>query len=117
MGDRLVVGRVALDHVAGVRILLPQPLLPAARLVVYAAPSSRGLGHGPLKAETRVRIPLGPPTRIRWSFPRKISVRPPRGRKPLLHATSVLVEQVHDFLEIVRRQPCVDRRLLDIRMA
>ena len=25
------------------------------------APSSRGLGHGPLKAETRVRIPLGPP--------------------------------------------------------
>src|SRR4029079_10853375 len=26
-----------------------------------AAPSSRGLGHGPLKAETRVRIPLGPP--------------------------------------------------------
>src|ERR1700704_2434094 len=26
-----------------------------------AAPSSRGLGHGPLKAETRVRTPLGPP--------------------------------------------------------
>jgi hypothetical protein len=25
VGDRLVVGRVALDHVAGVRILLPQP--------------------------------------------------------------------------------------------
>src|SRR5689334_19672984 len=29
-----------------------------------AAPSSRGLGHGPLKAETRVRIPLGPPTPV-----------------------------------------------------
>jgi len=59
---------------------------------------------------------LGPPTWIRWSFPRKISVPLPRGRKPLLHATSVLVEQVHDFLEIERRQPCVDRRL-DVRMA
>ena len=27
----------------------------------HTAPSSSGLGRGPLKAETRVRVPLGPP--------------------------------------------------------
>src|SRR6266542_3290056 len=52
-----MVGRGALDPVVEVRVLLSQPLL----LSHPAAPSSRGLGHGPLKAETRVRIPLGPP--------------------------------------------------------
>ena len=26
-----------------------------------SVPSSRGLGRGPLKAKTRVRLPLGPP--------------------------------------------------------
>ena len=28
-----------------------------------SVPSSRGLGRGPLKAKTRVRLPLGPPTK------------------------------------------------------
>jgi hypothetical protein len=28
------------------------------------APSSRGLGHHPLKVETRVRIPLGLPVKV-----------------------------------------------------
>src|SRR5882724_5344494 len=51
-----MVGRRVLAPVMGVRALLPQPLT-----VDWAAPSSRGPGHGPLKAETRVRIPLGPP--------------------------------------------------------
>src|SRR5215831_5835456 len=38
------------------------PPLPAICFrLTDVAPSSRGLGHGPLKAETRVRIPLGPP--------------------------------------------------------
>src|SRR5579864_317378 len=40
---------------------------PGRRLVycsVGAAPSSRGLGRGPLKAETGIRIPLGPPLEI-----------------------------------------------------
>ena len=46
-----MVGRQALDLLTGVRILSPQPLVP----------SSRGLGRGPLKAVTRVRIPLGLP--------------------------------------------------------
>src|SRR5438477_8005377 len=55
LGDRLGVGRQVLALVAGVRILLPQPVQRCT------APSSRGPGHGPLKAETRVRIPLGPP--------------------------------------------------------
>ena len=52
-----MVGRGALDPVVEVQILLSQPRLSSH----LAAPSSRGLGHGPLKAETRVRIPLGPP--------------------------------------------------------
>src|SRR6185312_2930343 len=66
-----MVGRQVLALVMGVRALHPQPFLafPASwprsdRRVQHgsrAAPSSRGLGHGPLKAETRVRIPLGPP--------------------------------------------------------
>ncbi len=30
----------------------------------HLVPSSRGLGRGPLKAKTRVRIPLGPPIKI-----------------------------------------------------
>ena len=47
-----MVGRQALDLLTGVRILSPQP---------NTVPSSRGLGRGPLKAKTRVRIPLGPP--------------------------------------------------------
>src|SRR2546428_10998806 len=51
-----MVGRRVLAPVMGVRALLPQPLT-----VDWPAPSSRGPGHGPLKAETRVRIPLGPP--------------------------------------------------------
>src|SRR5438034_891670 len=50
-----MVGRRVLAPVMGVRALLPQPHQRRA------APSSRGPGHGPLKAETRVRIPLGPP--------------------------------------------------------
>jgi hypothetical protein len=47
LGDRLAVGRVALDHVAGVRILLSQPFFcqvvgsgSAGRSVVGSAPSS-----------------------------------------------------------------------------
>src|SRR5436305_7655721 len=51
-----MVGRRVLAPVMGVRALLPQP---SSR--VWPAPSSRGPGHGPLKAETRVQIPLGPP--------------------------------------------------------
>ena len=31
------------------------------RLTIFAVPSSRGLGHRPFKAATRVRISLGPP--------------------------------------------------------
>src|SRR2546425_1764921 len=55
-----MVGRRVLAPVMGVRALLPQPLT-----VDWPAPSSRGPGHGPLKAETRVRIPLGPPLESR----------------------------------------------------
>jgi hypothetical protein len=62
LGDRLGVGRQVLALVAGVRILLPQP-------THDTAPSSRGPGHGPLKAETRVRIPLGPPLECRALTP------------------------------------------------
>ncbi len=47
-----MAGRQTLDLLIGVRILSPQP---------FVVPSSRGLGRGPLKAKTRVRIPLGPP--------------------------------------------------------
>src|SRR5262245_28514399 len=44
------------------------PPLPANRFrLTDVAPSSRGLGHGPLKSETRVRIPLGPPENSPWS--------------------------------------------------
>src|SRR2546422_11683107 len=57
-----MVGRRVLAPVMGVRALLPQPLT-----VNWPAPSSRGPGHGPLKAETRVRIPLGPPPT--WLIP------------------------------------------------
>ncbi len=51
--------RQTLDLLIGVRILSPQIKL--NRMV----PSSRGLGRGPLKAKTRVRIPLGPPLKSR----------------------------------------------------
>ncbi len=40
-------------------------------LIIALAPSSRGLGHYPLKVETRVRIPLGLPNKL-WdgNYPR-----------------------------------------------
>src|SRR5205823_3637180 len=60
-----MVGRRVLAPVMGVRALLPQP---SSR--VWPAPSSRGPGHGPLKAETRVRIPLGPPLLVGQVSPR-----------------------------------------------
>ncbi len=50
-----MVGQQTLDLSAEVRILLPQPEGDIVAL------SSRGLGHRPLTAETRVRIPLGLP--------------------------------------------------------
>src|SRR6266508_3511809 len=109
-----MVGRGALDPVVEVRVLLSQPLLSSHP----AAPSSRGLGHGPLKAETRVRLPLGPPTWIHSGFPQSVSVPPPRGRKPLLRGTSgFLVEEIHHSLQIERRQPRVDGGRLNIGVA
>src|SRR6266850_4852747 len=76
-----MVGRRVLAPVMGVRALLPQPLT-----VDWAAPSSRGLGHGPLKAETRVRIPLGPPLQSGAlksnEFPSPQSVRQYTSRVP-----------------------------------
>ncbi len=47
-----MAGQQTLDLPVGVRVLSPQ----------YVVPSSSGPGRGPLKAETRVRLPLGPPT-------------------------------------------------------
>ena len=38
---------------------------PVGRVRRSVLPSSRGLGHGPLKAETRVRVPLGAPSVLR----------------------------------------------------
>lgn len=35
--------------------------VPAGMLIEVALPSSRGLGHRPFKAATRIRIPLGAP--------------------------------------------------------
>lgn len=52
MRDGVAVAQVTLDHLAQVRSLVPQPFL---------ALSSSGLGHHPLKVETRVRVPLGLP--------------------------------------------------------
>src|SRR5262249_6052629 len=46
------------------------PPPPATSSLRSSAPSSRGPGHGPLKAETRVRIPLGPPPNLQKLTPR-----------------------------------------------
>ena len=42
----------------------PPPRATAPEAAKYPAPSSSGLGHHPLKVETRVRTPLGLPLRI-----------------------------------------------------
>lgn len=57
MRDGVAVAQVTLDHLAQVRILVPQP--------ENRALSSSGLGHHPLKVETRVRVPLGLPEKSR----------------------------------------------------
>ena len=45
---------------SAVRLRLAPPLLSLLRAPrAIASPSSRGLGHGPFKAVTRVRIPYG----------------------------------------------------------
>ncbi len=46
------------NQVAG-RVAAPLALRPRS-----TAPSSRGLGHHPLKVEARVRIPLGLPAKV-----------------------------------------------------
>ena len=53
----------------------------AKSFFVVAALSSRGLGRGPLKAQTRVRIPLA--LFCRWKRPHRLSVRtrPFQGRE------------------------------------
>ena len=58
---RLVVGHQSLELGAQVRILYrqPTPSLNIHRRIV--ARSSSGPGHGPLKAETGVRLPYGLP--------------------------------------------------------
>ncbi len=76
LGSRPMAGRQTLDLLIGVRILSPQSSgVPERSKIFWGAhlvPSSRGLGRGPLKAKTRVRIPLGPPARL--SDPRSLSV-------------------------------------------
>lgn len=66
LGDRLVVGRRVLAPSARVRVLLPQPDLnlnfqTSNFILTFLVLSSRGPGHRPLTAETRVRISLGLP--------------------------------------------------------
>jgi tRNA (guanine-N7-)-methyltransferase len=63
LGSRPTAGRQTLDLLIGVRILSPQPKFFNYYLPVLV-PSSRGPGRSPLKAKTRVRIPLGPPATI-----------------------------------------------------
>jgi hypothetical protein len=49
---------------------VPGPLavrIPYPGSPVSSVPSSRGLGHHPLKVATRVRIPLGLPTKYQFS--------------------------------------------------
>ena len=40
-------------------------IVKGSRLLLDGSPSSRGLGRGPFKAETRVRIPVGTPQCVR----------------------------------------------------
>ena len=67
---RLVVGHQILDLGARVRILHRQPTTLRARIAksgsrtITVARSSSGPGHGPLKAETGVRLPYGLPILI-----------------------------------------------------
>ena len=67
---RLVVGHQILDLGARVRILHRQPTTLTARIAksgsrtITVARSSSGPGHGPLKAETGVRLPYGLPILI-----------------------------------------------------
>ncbi len=64
---RLVVGHQILDLGARVRILHRQPttlrawIAKSGSRTVTVARSSSGPGHGPLKAETGVRLPYGLP--------------------------------------------------------
>ena len=60
------------------------------------APSSSGLGRGPLKAETRVRFPLGPPKRT--SGARLASTSPPlklTGRQSISLVSSPYSHTLH----------------------
>ena len=62
MPIRLVVGHQSLELGAQVRILYRQPVeLRDRHSSCGVARSSSGPGHGPLKAETGVRLPYGLP--------------------------------------------------------
>ncbi len=70
-----MVGQQTLDLYAGVRILPPQPEFSLENLypdLFNVAPSSSGLGHRPLKAKTRIRIPSGPPFFVLFHFHKRI---------------------------------------------
>src|SRR5579864_6198547 len=55
-------------------------MIAVLRYEVRASPSSRGLGRGPFKAETRVRIPVGTPEFKGWALSRRTHRSPTERR-------------------------------------
>ena len=66
LGNGVTAAPTTLTRIVKVQILVPQPFLP---------PLSSGLGRGPLKAETPVRIRSGVPHFRRRSAQESLSVR------------------------------------------
>src|SRR5690606_18864735 len=62
------------------RRIIAHPLSRRSTRRPRTLPSSRGPGHSPLKAGTRVRIPLGAP--LFWGFIRKPSEKPSQNQHP-----------------------------------
>ncbi len=95
---RLMVRRMPLEHVIGVRVSTREP----------AALSSRGLGRRPLTAVTRVRIPLGLPHKPRNHavLLRDFANRPtsgPRSRGNYGRSTGIIAVTTITSLSLARR--------------
>src|SRR5262249_6393936 len=109
VGDRLGVGRQVLALVAGVRILLPQPILLAHggrphRLEAQDTALSR-LKHG---FESR----WGHHSKFSSDFAPRILIPPCRDQNPSLLPRRI--KGADDLLQVRLRQPRVDRRRLDV---